>query len=229
MAIDTICQTCGKQLRVADEHAGKTARCPGCQTIYSVPHTGVAAQPGLIGQPMAWQTPPAVAAGQPDKWHLKSADGLTYGPVAKADLDQWMQQGRITPQSQIMSEADGRWVWAGEYYPQLGSFAADPGAPVNPYAPPGGAGYQTGYAWAPSGYREQHRGPVILALALVGAFFCGIACLVAIVMAIIDLQKMASGTMDPSGKGLTIAGLVIGSLPLVVWLVVIASMVIHNL
>ena len=220
MPIDTICQSCGKRLRVADEHAGKTARCPGCQTIYTVP------QPGSSGQQMVWPTAPAPPAGQPDRWHLKSADGLTYGPVAKADLDQWVQQGRITPQSQIQSEADGRWVWAGQYYPQLGSFTETTApATINPYAAPGA----TGYNWSASGYREQHRGPVILALALVGIFFCVISCLAAVVMAIIDLNKMANGTMDPSGKGLTIAGLVIGSLPLVIWLFVLAAMMIQNL
>jgi len=221
MPIDTLCQTCGKRLRVADEHAGKTARCPGCQTIYTVP------QPNAPQQPIVWQTAPAVGAGQPDRWHLKSTDGLTYGPVSKADLDQWMQQGRITAQAQVMSEADGRWVWAGQFYPQLGSFTTDTAAPasatINPYAPPGAA-----YGWTLSGYREQHRGPVILALALVGIFFCNIACIVAVVMAIIDLNKMAQGTMDKSGKGLTIAGLVVGALPLAIWLVVIVVMVAGN-
>jgi len=220
MPIDTLCQTCGKRLRVADEHAGKTARCPGCQTIYTVP------QPNAPQQPIVWQTAPAVAAGRPDRWHLKTTDGLTYGPVSKADLDQWMQQGRITAQAQVMSEADGRWIWAGQFYPQLGSFTADTAAPaaaINPYAPPGAA-----YGWTPSGYREQHRGPVILALSLVGIFFCNIACIVAVVMAIIDLNKMAQGTMDKSGKGLTIAGLVVGALPLAIWLVVIVVMVAGN-
>src|SRR5687767_1165236 len=37
MPIETSCQGCGRLLRVADEHAGKLARCPHCQTIYNVP------------------------------------------------------------------------------------------------------------------------------------------------------------------------------------------------
>ena len=36
MPIDTVCN-CGKRLRVADEHAGKKARCPQCGAIYVVP------------------------------------------------------------------------------------------------------------------------------------------------------------------------------------------------
>ncbi len=37
MAIETICSGCGKKLAVADEHAGKRARCPACGQIYTVP------------------------------------------------------------------------------------------------------------------------------------------------------------------------------------------------
>ncbi len=37
MAIDSTCTGCGKTLRVPDEFAGKQARCPVCQSVYSVP------------------------------------------------------------------------------------------------------------------------------------------------------------------------------------------------
>ena len=38
MPIETICNGCGQNLSVPDEHAGKQARCPACKTIYTVPH-----------------------------------------------------------------------------------------------------------------------------------------------------------------------------------------------
>jgi hypothetical protein len=98
-------------------------------------------------------------------------------------------------------------------------------AAMNPYAPPGGSPY----LWAASGYREQHRGPVILALGLAGMFLCDIACIAAVVMAIIDLSKMAKGTMDPSGRALTIAGLVIAAIRLSFWIFVIGLLVVQNL
>lgn len=37
MAIETRCTNCGTILTVADRHAGKLARCPGCRTEYTVP------------------------------------------------------------------------------------------------------------------------------------------------------------------------------------------------
>ena len=37
MPIEFKCHECGKKLRVSDAHAGKRAKCPGCQTILTVP------------------------------------------------------------------------------------------------------------------------------------------------------------------------------------------------
>lgn len=40
MSIEMGCTGCGQTLRVADEHAGKKARCPACGTIVQVPAAG---------------------------------------------------------------------------------------------------------------------------------------------------------------------------------------------
>ena len=49
---------------------------------------------------------------------------------------------------------------------------------------------------------------MILILGIIGCICC-IPPIVAIIMGFGDLGKMNSGQMDPSGKGLTIAGIVI--------------------
>lgn len=36
MSIEFTCPQCGKTLRVADEHAGKQAKCPSCQNVVTV-------------------------------------------------------------------------------------------------------------------------------------------------------------------------------------------------
>jgi hypothetical protein len=222
MPIETTCQACGRRLRVADEHAGKAARCPGCQTIYTVP------QPGGSAQPLVWQTVSSLPAAGADRWHLRTPDGLTYGPVPKAELDQWVQQGRVTGQSQLASDANGQWVWAGTHYPQLGSpaLASAHAAPApNPF---GELNPASPYGYATSPYLEQHRGPVILTLAIVGIFVCDIVSIIAIIMAIIDLGKMSKGTMDPGGRGLTIAGLVIALLKIAVLGIFFGAMALSN-
>lgn len=45
MPIEMNCTGCGQTLRVADEHAGKKARCPACGTIAEVPWAGAEVQP----------------------------------------------------------------------------------------------------------------------------------------------------------------------------------------
>lgn len=224
MAIETECQGCGKRLRVADEHAGKLAKCPQCQAVYTVPKSPVAAS---WGAGLASSSP--LASG--DRWHLRTVDGLTFGPVARAELDRWMSEGRVTPQSQILREGDGQWQWAGQIYPHLQHAAADspfkPGAAaasltdggVDPYAP--SAGLAAPYPYPR--YREQHRGGAVLTLAIVGLVLCQFLAIAAVIMALVDLGKMNRGTMDPAGKGLTIAGLVIGSISIVLAVMVVLS------
>jgi hypothetical protein len=221
MPIETICQGCQKRLRVADEHAGKLAKCPHCQAIYTVPQSAVAASWGA-GSATDSNLAPS------DRWHLKTPDGLTFGPVARAELDRWLAEGRVTTASQILHEGDGRWVWAQQIYPHLAIASASqsatapfppgtfgkpidvPPSPfaggINPYASPSAAGY------APSRYREQSRGGTILTLSILGPLFCIFLSIAAVVMGIMDLSEMKRGVRDPSGRGLTIAGLVIGSI-----------------
>ena len=222
MPIETQCQGCGRRLRVADEHAGKLAKCPQCQAVYTVPQSPVAAAWGAGGTS---DSPLAPA----DRWHLKTADGLTFGPVPRAELDRWQTEGRVTPQSQILHEGDGHWVWAGQIYPRLANLAADSpfkpgsaplplGGSVNPYAPSAAVSYPYG-----TPFREQHRGGAILTMAIIGLVLCQFLAIAAVIMAIVDLGKMNRGVMDPSGKGLTIAGLVVGSLSIaftVLWVVI---------
>jgi hypothetical protein len=224
MPIETECLGCGKRLRVADEHAGKLAKCPQCQTVYTVPQSPVAASWGAGASTSSSLAPS-------DRWHLKTVDGLTFGPVSRGELDRWMTEGRVTPQSQILHEGDGQWQWAGQIYPHLQNMAADspfaPGASaaaipsggINPYAPsqataPYGAGYPR--------FQEPHRGGAILTISVL-SIFCSILAIAVLVMAIMDLSKMNRGVMDPAGRGLTIAGLVIACLPLLLIVVQILS------
>jgi uncharacterized protein DUF4190 len=54
-----------------------------------------------------------------------------------------------------------------------------------------------------------HRGVVVLVLGILG-LCCGICGLIAFILGLVDIGKMNKGEMDPSGKGMTMAGLIIG-------------------
>ena len=61
-----------------------------------------------------------------------------------------------------------------------------------------------------SGMMEAQRGGLILGMALAGLFLFTPLCIVAVVMGKGDLKKMDHGRMDPSGRGTTNAGVVLG-------------------
>ena len=219
MPVETICTGCGKRLRVGDEHAGKLARCPQCQTTYTVPHA-VAGGPSFPAG-ASWE-----AAALADRWQLKTADGLTYGPISKAELDRWLAEGRVTPQSQVLQEGGGQWRQATEIYPQLAAASATSDKP-NPFADNAGANpytashpvasYSPGYsgAYAPynpvSGkYTAPHRGAMVLVFGILSVAFCALFGIPAVVMGLHDLREMKQQRMDPSGRGITLAGTIIG-------------------
>jgi hypothetical protein len=203
MAIDSLCQTCGKHLRVADEHAGQQARCPSCQTVYTVPQRN-------IGMALTLAAPGEL----PDSWQMKTPEGLVYGPVTRQELDHWCRQGRITPRCQILREREYNWRWAGELYPELLQAAATmtPAsiAPLTAYAP---LPLAPGAAYFP----KAHRGVLILVLGLLGyVSACFVVSIFAVVLGLQDLADMRAGRMDPEGRAMTIIGIVLAAL----WLVV---------
>lgn len=55
-----------------------------------------------------------------------------------------------------------------------------------------------------------HRGAMILVLGILGLIICFILGIIAWVMATGDLRQMDAGQMDPSGRGLTQAGKILG-------------------
>jgi hypothetical protein len=60
-----------------------------------------------------------------------------------------------------------------------------------------------------SGAVTPHHGVLVLVLGIIG-LCCGLSGLIAFIIGLIDIGKMNKGTMDPSGKGMTMAGLIIG-------------------
>lgn len=73
MAIQFPCKSCGQTLSVADEHAGKQARCPSCTTVQPVP--GGAVNPPSSGFGGSVFDPPSATPSSP-----ASADSL-FGPL----------------------------------------------------------------------------------------------------------------------------------------------------
>jgi phage FluMu protein Com len=217
MPIETICQKCARKLRVADEFAGRKARCPHCKNVYTVPLTPVAPSDDVTSPFETDAVSPLgtdAALGQPDsttdQWRLRTEDGNVYGPVGKNEVDAWLSEGRITAGCQLQQDGSMEWTPASTVYPvlskptQANPFADQTSANANPYTAP------TTSTSTRRRHQQPHRGGVILAIGVIGLCCCGLISPVAWVMGSTDLTQIRSGRMDPAGSGMTKAGMVLG-------------------
>lgn len=192
MSIVTTCPGCGRTLQVEVEHAGKQARCPACNEIYTIPASS-----------------PQVPTNDDDGcWHMRTPEGQTYGPVDKAELNSWVQEGRVTADCLLSSERQPAWVQADAVYPDLRPVRTSPRLATQQPAPR---------------YIQPHRGVLVLILGILSwaTLLCPIFGICAWVMGSADLREMRAGRMDSSGMSLTHAGQVIGMVHAMILIVVI--------
>ncbi|MHB0956332.1 MAG: DUF4190 domain-containing protein [Pirellulaceae bacterium] len=251
MPIETICQTCARRLRVADEFAGKKARCPQCGTIYVVP-----AQPELAAAELketiyvpgpddedpdhetSDRLAPRGEAPRGEQWQVRTPDHRVYGPVSKSELDQWVAEGRVPAEASVQSTSAAYWRPASEVFPQLrrsapldldtasaNPFAEQPFAEQpfaeQPFAEQPGASPFAGRAVP---HVRPHRGVLILIFAFLGWLACPIFAPVAWIMGQSDLRDMRRGLMDSSGMSLTQAGMILGMIETILALLFMAAM-----
>jgi hypothetical protein len=124
--------------------------CPKCETVLRVPKAPGEEEPGEVEDATATEQEPvakkpesvaeepkpkqAPESSLPDRWYMKTEDEEDYGPVPKAELDEWVQEGRITSDCQILQDGAEQWQWASDVYPELEEPEAE--APPPTVAPP---------------------------------------------------------------------------------------------
>jgi len=150
-----------------------------------------------------------------ERWRLRTEDGNVYGPVAKTEVDSWLTEGRITAGCQLQRDGSMEWTPASTIYPVLTKSAArtthanpfsdTPGLRANPYVAPIATA-----TTIRARYRQPHRGGLILGFGIVGIVCCNVIAPAAWIMGQSDLNQIRSGRMDPAGRGLTQAGMVLG-------------------
>jgi hypothetical protein len=164
--IELTCNGCGQTLRVPDEHAGKQARCPKCQTVQPIP-AAPTSYGGYPPGPAAPQFPASPPPGQKSPPPYPSASGNPY--------------------------AD-----------------APPAGSQNPYAPSSPASYAPPYGIRTRSWSKPHQGNTILTLGILSIVCCAIMGPIAWIMGQSDLKEIDRGAMDPSGRGTTQAGMILG-------------------
>ena len=125
MPTDVTCPSCSRRLRMPDAAVGKTMKCPNCQGMVPVP-VGTAATPTQRPKPKPAPAASTTRVPPVKKWRLKMETGEEYGPIPKRELDQWIQEGRLTADCQVLKEGGAQWQWASDVYPSLASPTASP-------------------------------------------------------------------------------------------------------
>ena len=173
MAIEFQCEHCSTMLRVPDEHAGKPAKCPQCQSVNQIP--------------------------QSSQLDSRSSDGIQPGftnSEAAEKAPPFHQEGLAAP-TKAMS---------------------------NPYAASNVA--------AAGAFNKAHRGSTVLTLGIL-SLVCNLMLVPGILAWIFghaDIKEMDAGRMDPEGRGMTYAGMILGIigtvLPLLFFLLYLVFIVI---
>jgi phage FluMu protein Com len=236
MSIEFACTHCGRLLRVPDAHARQQARCPNCQSVVDVPvATAAAATPPDTMPPDTMPpdttppdaTPPEAGGGATvDLWYLRPANGETYGPVTHAELERWVAEGRVNALCHVRNAGHNQWQWASKVL-RLPASNAVGGDGIGPEAyRPVAADMYAGNVYAPPTadthrYVKPHRGVMILVFGILGWAVCPIFAPVAWSMGATDLAEMRMGRMDKSGYGMTQAGMIVGMVQCILFIVVI--------
>jgi hypothetical protein len=224
MTIEVECGGCGRRLEVDEQFAGQTAACPLCHARFEIPMPAVAEG----------------AAAEPVTWSMKTPEGRIYGPVAKSELDQWVSEGRVSLDCGLREMDDEAWRPADETDPVLLPGAGIAPARGNPFAPAPFYVTQAGVpvsvraepATARPAYLAPHRGGLILALGVLSflttfLMACPVLSFLAWTMGTRDLREMREGRMDPSGMGMTQAGMVLGMLLSVFTVIIMMALVFY--
>lgn len=224
MAITTTCSGCGKTLAVADEYAGRQARCPQCGQIYTVPMStqpnfpqagtpqsnqpsasGLGAGAGAVGFDIPLSPQSSADAGT--QYWMKATDGKEYGPVDSANLARWFSEGRVGPGYQIRAGESGPWQPAATFQAPVSV-----GGTNNPYA-----GYSTGAMPNQTRqYPKADQSGVVLAMGILSWIVCPICGVVAWIMGGQALKDMQAGAADPTNRGLVQVGYYLGMVHVIV-------------
>lgn len=249
----------------ASEHYASSASDSPAEAARVVSHPSASAVSGSSQDP------------SPAGWHLRIPEGRTYGPVDRAKLERWLQEGRIDAECSLRHGDQGPWIPAATLFPQVGvapndqpdvrrpaylpqtAYAPRPPAPgvvnshagaaATPHYAPGvynasayGAGQPVrrtatsdSYAASPYGPAANatgspfrgtqalpHRGEVVFLLGLFGMLLgCPVFSGAAWYLGGSDLRAMNLGIMNPTGRGLTTFGYVLGIVVSCFWIVAV--------
>ena len=195
MPIHIHCTACQQPLSVADDYEGTQVTCPQCGVV----------------MPVQKATETAAADLGATRWSVRIPEGKVYGPIERDELDRWIDEGRVDGNCMLLAEGEAIWKQAALVYPHL---------ELRPRPPAFGLGPTSGSIGGEStAYVEPHRGGMLLAFGILGIAVCAVFSPVAWWMSRTDMKAIREGRMDRRGEGLTQAGLILGIIGTVLFVI----------
>ena len=147
---------------------------------------------------------PRPLGSQAPQFYLRVPEGKVFGPVTLAELEHWVEEGRLDAECEIRPAESNLWQKAARRYSVLN-------------LPEGvGAGFPfsaNSSQEGPETYYLTSRGGLVLLLALLGLVgFCPIFSLAAWTMAYTDLEHISAHRMNPRGRTMVLGAYYLGML-----------------
>lgn len=231
MSIEFTCKECQTELRLDEKDANQKVRCPHCGMIQTSPNWQVGGpldgkgeqktvysdqETAYLGTPQVIEQPDVATAVK--EWLLKTPDEKIYGPVTRKTLEEWTDQGRVSPSCFIKQQDGIQWQRAEAVMPQVTELKSinhrTPSSISTPPPPPPRIG-----AERIIGRRETrpNRGFWILICALVGFFSLNqVLSLIAIVWGLIELKAISEGSVEKKQMAMIVWAIILGAIEITV-------------
>lgn len=153
---------------------------------------------------------PSPARLQEGEWLVRAPEGVELGPVAAAELEKWVAEGRIDRHCFLRPRGEPVWRSAETWFAELAASVV-----------PAVSGVPAAAAASPVTAPRPHRGAWLLLLAVVSWVSCPLLGVAAWWLASHDLAQMRSGQVDPAGAPAAQAAQIVGLTHAIASLVVI--------
>ncbi len=191
----------------------------GSQAPQSDSFAATTAGPASSSEIPSLPTPAPAAAENLNQFWMRSTEGAEYGPVDGATLNRWFNEGRVGPGYLMRQLETGMWQPADVFNPN----AQRAGIPNSPNSPSSANPFAAApvSSVAPT-YRQMYPKPdqsgLVLAFGILAWFICPIFGIVAWIMGQAGLRDIRLGLVDPSNKGLMLAGYYLGMVNVIICL-----------
>src|ERR1700733_11364469 len=128
-----------------------------------------------------------------ENYNVLGRDQNQYGPIAEAQLRQWIAEGRMDARSKVQIEGATEWKLLADF-PEFRDVLKSTTPPPFPAATPALAPKTSGLA------------VTSLVLGILGMFTCGLTALFGLILGIIALVKARNSRGALGGNGLALAG-----------------------